>query len=269
MDTQPSLCVILYEGQGSAPFEADTRFEVARAVLDRGYEIMVSNDCAALTWVSNKHFLVLGNFSAVPPALNEPSGFNPHVHIHPCDHNDGGQILQILDTYCERNSIRKPGGWTPWFPTIDYDRCVNCHQCLSFCLFDVYGLDAQGRIKVQNPIQCKTDCPACSRICPESAIIFPKYKNEPINGGEVQEDQRREKVKVDLSALLSGDIHESLRNRTVKAKTRFSSDRDEQKALQERKNCIKKLQDELDIPDTVLMSLPVLEAKRTKVEPKK
>ena len=28
-------------------------------------------------------------------------------------------------------------GWKPWFPVIDYDRCTNCMQCLSFCLFGV------------------------------------------------------------------------------------------------------------------------------------
>src|SRR5688500_4682343 len=30
-----------------------------------------------------------------------------------------------------------PATWKPWFPVIDYSRCTNCMQCLSFCLFDV------------------------------------------------------------------------------------------------------------------------------------
>ena len=67
------------------------------------------------------------------------------------------------------------GGWKPWFPVIDYDRCTNCMQCLSFCLFDVYGVSTDGKIQVQNQDNCKTDCPACSRVCPEVAIMFPKY----------------------------------------------------------------------------------------------
>ena len=55
-------------------------------------------------------------------------------------------------------------------------------QCLSFCLFGVYGVDDQKRIQVQNQDNCKTNCPACSRVCPEAAIMFPKYKAGPING---------------------------------------------------------------------------------------
>src|SRR5690606_37775305 len=69
-----------------------------------------------------------------------------------------------------------PGAWLPWFPVIDYDRCTNCMQCLSFCLFGVYGVDAGGRIQAQHQDQCKTNCPACSRVSPEAAIMFPKYK---------------------------------------------------------------------------------------------
>ena len=52
---------------------------------------------------------------------------------------------------------------------------------------------------------CKTNCPACSRVCPEAAIIFPKYASGPINGDVVSDaDLKREKMKVDISALLGG-----------------------------------------------------------------
>src|SRR5688572_18365054 len=49
--------------------------------------------------------------------------------------------------------------WKPWFPVIDYSRCTNCMQCLSFCLFDVYGVSAEQKIQVQNQSNCKTECP--------------------------------------------------------------------------------------------------------------
>ena len=97
--------------------------------------------------------------------------------------------------------------WKPWFPVIDYARCTNCMQCLSFCLFDVYGVSDDRKIQVQNQSNCKTDCPACSRVCPEVAIMFPKYRHSPINGDDVQaDDVRREAMKVDISALLGGDV---------------------------------------------------------------
>ena len=87
-------------------------------------------------------------------------------------------------------------------------------QCLSFCLFGVYGATPDGKIQVQHESNCKTDCPACSRVCPEVAIMFPKYKAGPINGDAVStEDVRREAMKIDISALLGGDITSMLRDR--------------------------------------------------------
>src|SRR2546422_5208137 len=151
----------------------------------------------------------------------------------------------------------KHGEWKPWFPVIDYERCTNCMQCLSFCLFGVYGVDEQQRIQVQNNDNCKTNCPACSRVCPEAAIMFPKYKAGPINGDLVSDaDLQREKMKIDISALLGGDVYAMLRERSEKAKSRFSKERDADKALQERQKCLVKLATAGDIPPEVLMSLP-------------
>jgi len=147
--------------------------------------------------------------------------------------------------------------WKPWFPVIDYSRCTNCMQCLSFCLFDVYGVSADQKIQVQNQSNCKTECPACSRVCPEVAIMFPKYRHGPINGEDVKaDDVRREAMKVDISALLGGDIYSMLRDRSVKAKSRFSKERDDERALKERQNCLVALQRDLDIPAEVLAALP-------------
>jgi NAD-dependent dihydropyrimidine dehydrogenase PreA subunit len=140
-------------------------------------------------------------------------------------------------------------------------------QCLSFCLFDVYGVSSAGKIQVRNQDNCKTDCPACSRVCPEVAIMFPKYRHGPINGDRVsQDDMRREAMKVDISALLGGDIYSLLRDRSAKAKSRFSKERDDERALKERQNCLLKLQKEMDIPMEVLASLPSPEAIRVKAE---
>lgn len=147
--------------------------------------------------------------------------------------------------------------WKPWFPVIDYSRCTNCMQCLSFCLFDVYGVSQDRKIQVQNQNNCKTDCPACSRVCPEVAIMFPKYRHGPINGDEIQaDDVRREAMKVDISALLGGDVYSMLRDRSAKAKSRFSKERDDDRALKERQNCLIALKRDLDIPAEVLAALP-------------
>src|SRR5688500_4881026 len=157
--------------------------------------------------------------------------------------------------------------WKPWFPVIDYSRCTNCMQCLSFCLFDVYGVSADRKIQVQNQNNCKTECPACSRVCPEVAIMFPKYRHSPINGEDVRSDDvRREAMKVDISALLGGDIYSMLRDRSAKAKSRFSKERDDDRALKERQNCLVKLQQQMDVPLEVLAALPSVDEIRARAE---
>ncbi|HEY6361745.1 MAG TPA: ferredoxin family protein [Vicinamibacterales bacterium] len=157
--------------------------------------------------------------------------------------------------------------WKPWFPVIDYSLCTNCMQCLSFCLFDVYGVSADRKIQVQNQSNCKTDCPACSRVCPAVAIMFPKYRHGPINGDEVKADDiRREAMKVDISALLGGDVYSMLRDRSAKAKSRFSKERDDDRALTERQNCLIALKKDLDVPAEVLAALPSPEEIMAKAE---
>ncbi|MEX0717329.1 MAG: ferredoxin family protein, partial [Planctomycetaceae bacterium] len=96
----------------------------------------------------------------------------------------------ILDVTSENTARR-------WYPVIDYTRCTNCMECIDFCLFGVYGLDHQDTILVEQQDNCKKGCPACSRVCPENAIIFPGHKTPAIAGadGEVAG------LKIDLSKL--------------------------------------------------------------------
>ncbi len=79
-------------------------------------------------------------------------------------------------------------GTDAWYPVIDKDRCSECEKCHDFCLFGVYTLE-DGRVTVKQPQQCKNNCPACARVCPSKAVIFPKYEKSPINGGEADEEQ--------------------------------------------------------------------------------
>lgn len=94
-----------------------------------------------------------------------------------------------------------------WYPVIDYSRCTNCLECLDFCLFGVYGVDSLERILVENQDQCKKGCPACSRVCPQQAIIFPEYKSAAIAGAETGVVGG---LKIDLSRLFGGDVGDAL-----------------------------------------------------------
>ena len=84
-----------------------------------------------------------------------------------------------------------------WYPVIDYSRCTNCMECIDFCLFGVYGVDHRDVILVEEQDSCKKGCPACSRVCPENAIIFPGHKTPAIAGA----DGVIGNLKIDLSKL--------------------------------------------------------------------
>lgn len=87
-----------------------------------------------------------------------------------------------------------------WYPVVDYDACTNCMECMDFCLFGVYSVDGGGMLRVMQQDQCRQDCPACARVCPVGAIVFPKYlTNQSIAGSESGGD--RGDIKLDLSAI--------------------------------------------------------------------
>ncbi len=149
----------------------------------------------------------------------------------------------------QSSTANSKSDWVPWFPVIDYDRCVNCRQCMNFCLFGTYGLSDEGRVQVVKPSGCKTNCPACARMCPRQAIIFPKYADSPING--------------DVGPAPAGpapqatgsDVYERIRNRSVK---RFSTQADTNRSCP----TLDSLKRELNIPDEVLASLSPTEMQR-------
>ncbi|MGC9319054.1 MAG: ATP-binding protein, partial [Armatimonadota bacterium] len=69
-----------------------------------------------------------------------------------------------------------------WYPVIDRSRCTSCGHCLQFCLFGVYERDGAGQIVATSPDACKPGCPACARVCPQGAIMFPLCDEPAIAG---------------------------------------------------------------------------------------
>jgi len=253
---QSTLRVVLYEGDGAQPLTTDERFTAMTALLERGYAVTRTTTQGSVAPADRTSLLVLGKFNGPAPQAQDANG-QVTVRFQNLDGIDAARVTDLVEAERTDRGAAKHGEWRPWFPVIDYDRCTNCMQCLSFCLFGVYGVDGGGKIQAQNHDNCKTNCPACSRVCPEAAIMFPKYKSGPINGDVVSaEDLDREKMKIDISALLGGDVYSMLRQRSERAQTRFSKERDANKALTERQKCLVKLAQSGDIPAEVLMSLP-------------
>ncbi len=265
-DTTP-IQILLYEGSDAAPLAPSHRFSIISTLLDRGYTVTRTNTIEVVTASPESLLIILGEFSS--DNIDAPAS-EPRVKILNISGLDSFAILERVEqsrTAFARPMNQPPASldttsantsrtWKPWFPVIDFDRCTNCMQCLSFCLFDVYGVDSDQQIDVRNQDNCKTNCPACSRVCPEVAIMFPKYSGGPINGDQVSEsDLNREKMKVDISSLLGGDIYSSLRNRSEAAKSRFSKERSPDKALAERTKCLNKLQSDGLIPAEVLAEI--------------
>lgn len=261
MDADATIRVTLYIA-GAEALPPPERVALLRALLEKGYSVTCARGPEEVP--SQSRTVVLGR-RAVEDAVRR--GSPEPARYAGLDSADPATALAAVEAARAELAVPAPGGWKPWFPVIDYQRCTNCMQCLSFCLFDVYGVSPAGQIQVQNHNNCKTDCPACSRVCPEVAIMFPKYRHGPINGDAVNaDDVRREAMKVDISALLGGDIYALLRDRSAKAKSRFSKERDDERALQERQNCLIKLQKDLDVPPEVLAALPTADEIRAKAE---
>lgn len=65
----------------------------------------------------------------------------------------------------------------PWFPTIDYEKCIGCLQCVETdkkAGHDVYAVEGNPHHPVvKNPYGCVVGCQTCANVCPQGAIKFP------------------------------------------------------------------------------------------------
>jgi len=147
-------------------------------------------------------------------------------------------IIFTLKAFCnEEPSIQTEhideSEWPSWYPVIDYSRCTACGQCADFCLFGVYE-KVDGKVNVVNPKGCKNNCPACARICPHTAIIFPKYKQGgAISGSAIDEMAEQQRIQKDLNSIIGTDIYKVLEQRKVKRQSIIKAEA-MKKAIEER-----------------------------------
>ena len=79
----------------------------------------------------------------------------------------------------EENWHGIPRSKIPWYPTIDYEKCVSCGKCVDYCKLDTFKFeekDGEKRTIVKNPNNCVVLCTGCDEICPAGAITHPSKK---------------------------------------------------------------------------------------------
>lgn len=105
--------------------------------------------------------------------------------------------------------------WKAWFPVIDPQRCSSCGKCVDYCFFGVYQKNEK-YIEVKFPQNCKNNCPACARVCPQHAIIFPKHSEAQINGGKT--DSFNDYESVNTKKMFDENLYDRLAQRRRKNK---------------------------------------------------
>ena len=91
----------------------------------------------------------------------------------PNGETSGGQVEYLTEPLTPR-----------WYPVIDVAQCTACLECVNYCLFGVYAIGNDSRPLVDQPDSCRDGCPACARVCPSKAIMFPLYEDRAIAGYE-------------------------------------------------------------------------------------
>jgi NAD-dependent dihydropyrimidine dehydrogenase PreA subunit len=209
--------VVLYEGPGARPIEPARRLEMLTTLLDGGFRVTRTGPAGRFR-VNAEAVIVLGEFEGGRPPQVPGLDGRGAMFRDVTDKCSCGTLQAVKDAR-EELQLPEPGKWVPWFPVLDYDRCAGCKQCADFCIFGVYEVSDDGQVRVTNPAKCKTNCPACARMCSQVAIIFPKFPSGPINGAEVDEEKvRAERAGSDLKKLLRGDAYNVLRRRGISAR---------------------------------------------------
>ena len=76
----------------------------------------------------------------------------------------------------ERTFHGVPRSMIPWYPTINYEKCISCGKCVQYCKHGVYGSEEKQEKKIpfiKKADNCIVYCNACDAVCPAGAISHP------------------------------------------------------------------------------------------------
>lgn len=257
---------ILFCNCGSDRIEPEKLLSVEKILKDANIDLIkISDLCGVSVHESEKlrnlfsaddEYLVVACYSRTLKLLFEKAGIEAgdySIKFVNYFESDNEEIIRDTNSFNNSAEIRQNAlieeiwnstDWAPWFPIIDYERCTSCGQCADFCLFGVYD-KVEGKINVINPQECKNNCPACARICPQTAIIFPKYKPGGAIGGSdvIDEISEQKRQAEDINTILNGDIYSALEKRKMKRKS-IIKDEAMNKAIEERLNALNNMNPE-------------------------
>lgn len=249
---------ILYCNCGGERIQEDVKKTVEKALQDASVKVTVLSDLCGMVALNKdkleglfseeSEIMVIGCYKRTMTLLFDQIRDN----LVPDTTEHLNLIDETVETATKKIAAFKEGAkrtvdhmeitgesdWPSWYPIIDTARCTNCGQCADFCLFGVYE-KSETHPEVVHPQGCKNGCPACGRICPTTAIIFPKYKHGGAIGGsdEIDEQAEQQRQAQDIGRILGDDLYDALERRKIK---RRSIIREEtmMRAITERENAL-------------------------------
>jgi NAD-dependent dihydropyrimidine dehydrogenase PreA subunit len=87
-----------------------------------------------------------------------------------------------------------PRSKIPWYPSVDYEKCISCGKCVDFCSLGVFAFEEKEGEKivvVKNPYSCVVLCSGCDEVCPIGAIKHPSRKETQRTIRELQRIKAR------------------------------------------------------------------------------
>lgn len=129
--------------------------------LDRPLVVLSGLQPRAMEWLLARHGISLDGVTCI--SLADAAAVDELA----------GRVAALAPDAATQDIVGDPSR-ERWYPVVDKSRCTDCGHCSEFCLFGVYEI-RDGKVHIVQPDRCKPGCPACSRICPHSAIMFPLY----------------------------------------------------------------------------------------------
>ncbi len=100
-----------------------------------------------------------------------------------------------------------PRSKIPWYPKIDYKKCISCGKCVDYCKLGVFEFeDHEGgqRSVVKNPNQCVVLCTGCDGICPADAI---KHQTKQETHKTIKKLRKKYALKGEKRVPIGADKH--------------------------------------------------------------